>query len=137
MQTEIDTMLVEFIDLWLLFSGFVVMVLVLSWHLMHKRTGRTMTQRRYSATIMVLSAVTTPLVMLLPLGVMAVNHPSSVAAFVGYLIAERLFYFVYLLLYVLVAVTGGWVFARLYPSGETHESQSESHPEPVEKPASP
>lgn len=136
MQAEMILLETEFVSLWTIFGSLVTTLLILSWDLIRDRARGTMTQRRYSTTIVVLSAVTSPLIILLPLGVMAAIHPSSIIEFIGYLIAVRPFYPGALLVIFLMAVIGGWYYTRRYPVEETRESQSGSQPEPVDRPAS-
>ena len=118
MQTGITYVMNDFNTLWTYCSGFVVFLVVLSWYLVHEKLGNRMSQRRYSAILMSLSAVIMTLVMFLPLGIIAMTNPSDFEMVIQQLASEFLFYGGFLLLYFLIATIGGWQFAKLYPLNE-------------------
>ena len=113
----------DYVNLWIAFNAFVGCFVILLWDLMRKKAGKSMTQRRYSATTMTLTALTLVSAMIAPLGVIAVIHPGLVTALVEYLTTENLLYFGLLLLYVLAVTTAAWGYTRVYPVNDIPEKQ--------------
>lgn len=97
--------------------------MVISWYLI-RRTGRTMTRRAYTVGTVALGVAIIPFSVLLPLGIMAVNHPESYSYFLRHLIVERQYYASLLVYLVVLAVIGGWAFAHAHAFDKTQETQS-------------
>jgi ABC-type dipeptide/oligopeptide/nickel transport system permease subunit len=124
MQTGIINVMNDFYNFWIYCSSFVIFLVVLSWVLVREKLRNRMSQRRYSALLISLSAVISTLVMILPLGIIAVTNPSDFETVIQQLASEFQFYGGLLLLYILIATIAGWQFAKLYPLNEESNNQS-------------
>jgi len=114
-QIELGIILGEFVRLWGYFTAIAYGLLVLFWNGFRSRYKAKPNQPSYPALVAPVSAIIMTIVMLLPFVIAIVIHFSIAAHFVEYLISNILFYGALFLAYVLLAMVGGWNYARLYP----------------------
>ena len=110
--------MIAFDVLWIYCSGFVLILVVSSWVLIREKLGTRMNQQRYSTIVMITSVVLTTLIMILPLGIIAVASPSDFEMVIQQLASEYIYFGGLLLVYILISTVGGWQYAKLYPLNE-------------------
>jgi len=119
MQIELGIILGDFVNLWGAFTAIACGLLTLFWNAFPGRYKAKPNQPSYPVLVALVSAIIMTIVMLLPFVIAIVIHFSIAAYLVEHIISEFLFYGAVFLAYVLVAMVGGWYYARLYPP--THE----------------
>ncbi len=109
----------DFITLWIYCSGFVYVLVVLSWEFIRRKLGHKMNQRKYSILIIVLSVLLPPLVMILPIVIISITDPIDLGIVINQILSDFLFYGGVLTAYILITVIVGWQYSRLYPVNDS------------------
>ncbi len=117
MQTDLPIVLGDFVSLWGVFTAIACGLPVLFWNAFRRRYKAEPNQPSYPALVALVSAIIITIVMLLPFVITIVIHFGSAAHLVEYIIYP--FFGALFLAYVLLAMVGGWCYAKLFPP--THE----------------
>ncbi|MFW9809675.1 MAG: hypothetical protein ACFFE6_09870 [Candidatus Thorarchaeota archaeon] len=103
------------VTLWGYCSGFLYVLVVLSWEFIRRKLGPKLNQREYSILIIVISVVLPPLVMILWIILVLTTNPSDL----NQIISDSLFYGGILMVYILISAIVGWQYSKLYPVNES------------------
>ena len=109
----------DFIVLSMYYSGFLYVLVILSWEFIRRKLGPKMNQRKYSTLIVVIGAVLPPLVMILLIALVSISNPSGLEQ----IISDFLFYGGLLTAYILITAVGGWQYSKSYPVNDSKTLQ--------------